>query len=95
MKPRDVKPNHVYLPDQISQTTFDQWDQDFDGHLSFDEVSARKLTLPVPYISESCTEIKIKFNFYFHTSLWCLKSFMKVLKAFWGTTKKCENKNLS
>ena len=30
------------------------------------------LTLPVPCISESCIEIKIKLNFYFHTSLWCL-----------------------
>ena len=30
----------------------------------------------------------IKLNFYFHTSLWCLKT-------FWGTTKKCENENLT
>ena len=30
--------------------------------------------------------------FYFHTSLWCLKG---VYNTFWGTTKKCENKNLS
>ena len=33
------------------------------------------LTLPVPCISESCIKIKINLNFYFHTSLWCLKSF--------------------
>ena len=41
---------------------------------------------------------KIKLNFYFHT-LWCQKRFYKGLKdlhkTFWGTTKKCENKNLT
>ena len=41
---------------------------------------------------------KINLNFYFHTSLWCLKRFYEGLKdlhkTFWGTTKKCENKNL-
>ena len=40
---------------------------------------------------------KIKLNFYFHTSLWCLKRFYEGLKGlhktFWGTTKKCGNKN--
>ena len=41
-----------------------------------------KLTLPVPSISEKGIEIKIKLNLYFHTSLWCLKGFMKALKAF-------------
>ena len=34
------------------------------------------LTLPVPCISQSYTEIKIKLNFYFHTSLWCPKTFV-------------------
>ena len=42
---------------------------------------------------------KINLNLYFHTSLWCLKRFYEGLKGlhktFWGTTKKCENKNLS
>ena len=33
------------------------------------------LTLPVPCISESFIEIKIKLNFYFHISLWCIKRF--------------------
>ena len=33
------------------------------------------LTLPVPCISKSCIEIKIKLNLYFRTSLWCLKRF--------------------
>ena len=33
------------------------------------------LTLPVPCISESRIEVKINSNFYFHTSLWCLKRF--------------------
>ena len=57
------------------------------------------LILPVPNISESCTEIKIKLNVYFDTSLWCLKRFNEGLKGlhktFWSTTKKCENKNLT
>ena len=35
------------------------------------------LTLNVACISESCIEIKIKWNFYFHTSLWCLRRFYK------------------
>ena len=37
------------------------------------------LTLPIPCISESYIEIKIKLNFYFHTSLWCLKGFYEGL----------------
>ena len=57
------------------------------------------LTLPSSCISESCIKIKIKLNFYYHTSLWCLKRFYEGLlglhKTFWGTSKKCENKNLS
>ena len=44
-------------------------------------------------------ELKINLSFYIHTHLWCLKKFYEVLeglhKTFWGTTKKCENKNLS
>ena len=41
-------------------------------------------TLNVPCISESCIEIKIKLNFYFHTSLWCLKKrFYEGLKGVW------------
>ena len=48
------------------------------------------LTLLAPCISESCIKIKINLNFYFHTSLWCLKG---LHKTFWGITKKCENKN--
>ena len=42
---------------------------------------------------------KINLNFYFHTFLWCLKRFYEgfkgLYKAFWGITKKFENKNLS
>ena len=30
----------------------------------------------------SCIELKIKLNFYFHTSLWWSKGFMKAFKAF-------------
>ena len=36
-------------------------------------------TLNAPCISESCTEIKIKLNFYFHASLWRLKWFYEGL----------------
>ena len=57
------------------------------------------LTLNVPYISESCIEIKIKLDFYLHTSLWCLKWFYEgfsgLHKTFCGTIKKCENKHLT
>ena len=42
---------------------------------------------------------KINLNFYFHTSLWCLKRFLEGLeglhKTIRGNTKKFENKNLS
>ena len=57
------------------------------------------LTLSAPCISESCIKIKTDLNCYFRTSLWCLKRFYERLKGhqktFWGTTNKCENKNLS
>ena len=39
------------------------------------------LTLNDLCISESCIEIKIKLNFYFHTSLWRLNKFYEG-KAF-------------
>ena len=38
------------------------------------------LTLKDLFISESCIEIKIELNFYFHTSLWCLKRFHEGLR---------------
>ena len=42
---------------------------------------------------------KNDFNFYFRTPFWCLEkfyeSFKGLHKTFWGTTKKCENKNWS
>ena len=37
------------------------------------------LTLKGLFISESCIEIKIDLNFYFQTSLWCLKRFYEGL----------------
>ena len=56
------------------------------------------LTLKDPIISESCIEIKIELNFYFLTSLWCLKRFYEGLKGlpktFRDTAKKCGRKNL-
>ena len=57
------------------------------------------LTYHALCISESCIKIKINLNFYFHTSLWCLKWFYEGLlglhKTFKDTKKKCENKILS
>ena len=43
---------------------------------------------------------KINLNFYFHTSLWCLKRFyeghcVESVQTFWSTTKRFENKNLT
>ena len=46
---------------------------------SFTVPSNITLALPVPWISESCIEIKIK----------------GLHETFWDTTKKCENKNLT
>ena len=43
---------------------------------SFLNISHMRLTLKDPFISESCIEI-IELNFYFHTSLWCLKEVWK------------------
>ena len=37
-------------------------------HEVINRSSLNLLTLPVSCISESCTEVKIKLNFYFHTS---------------------------
>ena len=48
------------------------------------------LSVPIPDETE-----KINLNFYFHHTLWYLKRFYEGHKTFWGTTKKCENKNLS
>ena len=43
------------------------------------------LTLKDPLISESCIEITIELNFYFHTSLWYLKRFYEGLKGLHKT----------
>ena len=37
------------------------------------------LTFKGPFISESCIELKMKLNFHFRTSLWCLKRFYEGL----------------
>ena len=42
-------------------------------------IKKSSLTLPTPCISESCIKIKINLNFYFQTSLWCLKRFYEGL----------------
>ena len=41
--------------------------------------ASHSLTLKVPWISQSCIEIKIKLNFHYHTSSWCLKRFYEGL----------------
>ena len=43
-------------------------------------ISRFRLTLSIPCISESCIEIKIMLNFYFHPSL-CVKAFTKPFEA--------------
>ena len=55
-----------------------------------------------PYCPESFLKhlkMKINLNFYFHTPLLYVKRLYEGLnglhKTFWGTTKECENKNLS
>ena len=45
----------------------------------FKQMILENVTLPFSCISESCIEIKIKLNFYFHTSLSCLKRFYEGL----------------
>ena len=47
--------------------------QGFIARLPFKSIFS--LTLKDPFISESFIEIKVELNFYFHTSLWCLKMF--------------------
>ena len=49
------------------------------------------LTLNVPCISESCIEIKNELNFYFSTSLWCLKRFYEDLKGLHKTFVKIKS----
>ena len=54
-------------------------------HLSRRKIKAnftlcnKVLTLKDPFISESCIEIKIELNVYFHSSLWCPKRFYEGL----------------
>ena len=50
------------------------------------------LTFPVLILDKEKINLKfLIFTLFYGAS----KGFMKVLKAFCGTTKKCENKNLS
>ena len=43
------------------------------------------LTLPAPCISKGGIKIKVNVNFYFHTTLWCLKRFYEGLKGLHKT----------
>ena len=51
------------------------------GKIEFLNCSQPFLILNVPCISESYIEIKIKLNFYFHTSFSTLKSIYEGLKG--------------
>ena len=55
--------------------------------------------LLIPFRPNPVRREKIEINFYFHTFLWYLKKLYEGLdglhKTFWGTRKKCENKNLT
>ena len=51
----------------------------FRNHFQNSHKTYTNLTLEDPFISESCIEIKIELNFYFYTSLWCLKRFYEGL----------------
>ena len=66
----------------------------YNSFLATFVIDAESLTLPVPIPDE-----EKKLHFYFHTFYGALKDFVKALKVFhkifWGTTKTCENKNLS
>ena len=83
LKWTNTKINKFYIPLNIQDTEF------FDRNTVYINRKTERMN----------EEKKIKLNVYFHTSLWCLKRFYEGLKGlhktFWGTTKKCENKNLS
>ena len=49
------------------------------------EINNFELTLPTPFISESCIRIKTNANFYFQTSLWCLKRFYEGLNFLFSS----------
>ena len=53
----------------------DDWRETGYDKITFKVFDALILTLCVQCISESCIKIKTSLNFYFHTSLWCLKRF--------------------
>ena len=42
------------------------------------------LTFPSPCILENCIKREINLNFYFYTSLWCLKRFHNTVKVQQG-----------
>lgn len=48
MKKPPLRNMTVQLPDEINQHTFDGWDEDFDGHLSINEI--RQITELNPYL---------------------------------------------
>ena len=81
----EISGNNLILvkPRKLYQKTFTNCSRNFFNHSS----------------SDPGQRGKTNWNFYFCTSLWCLKRFYEGLKdlhkTFWGTTEKCENKNLS
>ena len=47
-----------------------------------------------PYRLSPGARVKINVNVYFQTSKDFMKPLKTFIKPFWGTTKKCEDKNL-
>ena len=67
--------------------------------IAFIEISHWILPFFNPFRADPGRREKFNLNFYFHTSLWCLKIFYDGLKGLHktirSTTEKCENKDLS
>ena len=93
----DIEQNPGPKPNSCHCQSFSIYHWNLNSIWAHNLIKLSLLTLPTLFISESCIKIKINLNVYFHTSLWCLKRFYEDLKGlhetFWGTAKKCENKN--
>ena len=76
-----------YPRKKVTQTIFQkEGGETYPSAKKFTGYTDQQLSFNVPCISESQTEIKIKLNFYFHTSLWFpvslwCKAFIKHFEA--------------
>ena len=67
-----------------------------DFKLEFNMFNTQKQKHIIPSRPNPRRTQNINFNIYIRSSLWRLKRFDEGLdKTFWGTTKKCEYKNLT